>query len=309
MKKINQEIVDVFYGHQCNYSCDNCISGSNFITNRDFDPDVEEIKKGISLMAEKFTVSRMITLLGGESMLYWNDRIIELAKHIRKCFPETVINVTTNGQVIHKHTDSIVSLMKELSPMTLSITRHLDSIRDKKVYQIWEKHVDQFLADKNITKIHNEHYHVKDNIHANIYLTPVVKDWMYYYKRQGNKIKPYTSNNYELSHQVTCGGHSVCSSLVGTRMYKCINLASLRNSLQKVGQLADPDWEMYTNYKPLDLANIDNAIFENFVRTYTKAIPECDMCNDNPSKNLKISDRDYKQIFSNEQIIVTDATS
>lgn len=300
MTKVKQEIVDVFYGHRCNYACYGCLTGCNYVRNKDYDPDLNDIFRGVELLAERFEITEMVTLLGGDLFLYWDERIVPLAKHLRKCFPDTKINMTTNGQLIHKYSDKVIGLMKEIDNVSLSITRHLNGIRDTRIYSTWDDHVNQFLHHPDIVKIHNDHYHIRDNIYANIHFD--VPEFLMFYKQEGNEIKPYATSNPAKSMEVSCPGN-MCSCLVGTKLFKCTNLALLPHALTAINQIDDPDWKPYVDYKFVDLANIDQQTYDYFVKTYTKPISQCDMCSDDPATNLTYDKRTTEKIFKLSDLV------
>jgi MoaA/NifB/PqqE/SkfB family radical SAM enzyme len=102
MIKSDQVNLNIFYGFKCNYSCDGCISNSN-LAKFDQDPDFNDIIKTIPILADLFNITSMITLLGGEPFYYWDERIVPIAIECNKYFPNTLINVFTNGQFKRKN--------------------------------------------------------------------------------------------------------------------------------------------------------------------------------------------------------------
>lgn len=294
MNKVNQEIVDVFYGHKCNYACYGCLTGCNYVRNKSYDPELEDIYKGVELLAERFDITEMVTLLGGDIFLYWDTRVVPLARHLRKCFPDTKINMTTNGQLIHKYAERVIDLMKEIGNVSLSITRHLNGIRGSRLYDVWNEHINQFLNHPDLVKIHDDHYHIRNNIYANIHFD--VPTFLMFYKQEGQQIKPYATNNPAKSMEVSCPGN-MCSCLVGTRLFKCTNLALLPHTLEELGQTSDPNWQKYLDYKYVDLLNPNSETLDFFIKTYTHPISECDMCSDNHNTKLTYDKRTEEKIF------------
>jgi len=179
MIKSDQVNLNIFYGFKCNYSCDGCISNSN-LAKSDQDPDLTDIIKTIPILADLFNVTGMITLLGGEPLYYWDERIVPIAMECNKYFPNTLINVFTNGQLLGKNQKKVFELSDKIDKFSLTITDHLNTeeLKNTTPGKKWRESINRFLNHKQIVKIHNEHYHIKDNINANIYIsTPDSNSW------------------------------------------------------------------------------------------------------------------------------------
>jgi organic radical activating enzyme len=296
--KFDQVNLNFFYGYKCNYSCENCFSGSDKVRDQNSDPDVETLKQAIKKSSEIFNVTSMVTLIGGEPFLYWDDRIVPLSKELDRHFPGVRINITTNGQLLNKNIEKVIKLSSEVQNFSLSITRHLSAVNNQlTIKQKWIEGITLLESHPMIVKIHDDHYHVKDNINANIYLTKI-NDWrpFYYYNHQGH-IKPFATNDPVGSMMHGCPGN-VCSCIVENKLYKCPTLATLENHLKSVDQDTDHDWAKYIEYPAIDLDNIDSKHWNEFTKTYGKPTTYCDMCNNNPSNNIKWEDRTYPMIFS-----------
>jgi len=299
MIKSDQVNLNIFYGFKCNYSCDGCISNSN-LAKSDQDPDLTDIIKTIPILADLFNVTGMITLLGGEPLYYWDERIVPIAMECNKYFPNTLINVFTNGQLLGKNQKKVFELSDKIDKFSLTITDHLNTeeLKNTTPGKKWRESINRFLNHKQIVKIHNEHYHIKDNINANIYIsTPDSNSWKNIYKTTiDGKIKPFATNDPEGSMRYGCISNNICSMVRGTKLYKCTQLATLENGLRAKNQLDDPDWKKYLSYAPVDLLNIDKSTLTNFIDTYAKPIDMCDMCSNNPTRG---EPRQYNMIFKN----------
>jgi organic radical activating enzyme len=297
--KINQVNLNIFYGYLCNYSCYGCFCGSDSATTSQFDPDFEKTFNSIQTLSDIFEVSGMISILGGEPFLYWDSRIVPLALEIRRCFPDVRINITSNGQLLGKNVDKIYDLAQKINEFSLTITRHLRAVNNSKIDAVWNNNMNQFLNDSAIVRIHDDHYHVKDNIHANIYFTNL-DDWKpHYYTLDNGDIKPWRTNNPEKSMQHGCPGN-LCSCLYEDRIYKCPTLATLHGQLSARGQENDVDWMKYLNYPAIDINNIDSELFTEFNNTYGKPTTYCDMCSDSIQKNINWKDRTFPMIFQKQ---------
>jgi len=295
--KFSEVNLNFFYGFKCNYSCHGCSTGSNVTEFQTKDPDFEKTLRSIKRASELFNVTSMITLIGGEPFLYWNSRILPLAQEVNRWFPKTRINVTTNGQLIGKNVDSIFQLSNMVDELSITVTRHLVGLNDPKVKNIWDDNMAEFLSHPQIVKINDDHFHIKNNIHANIYFYQPESWKSYYYRDKDNKIKPWATKDPPGSMRVGCTG-SVCSTLFENRLYKCFTLATLQQQLQSLGQFDDPDWQKYVEYPFIDIDDIDEKLFAEYQRTYGKPTAYCDMCTNNEENNIKWKDRTFPMIFS-----------
>jgi organic radical activating enzyme len=297
--KSDQVNLNIFYGFKCNYSCDGCISNSNLVKS-DQDPDLNDIIKTIPILSNLFNVTGMITLLGGEPFYYWDDRIVPIATECNKYFPNTLINIFTNGQLLKKNQEKVFALSEKINKFSLTITDHLNTneLKNTTPGKSWKKSTDGFFNNKRLVKIHDAHYHIKDNINGNIYISaPNANNWQNIYKTTiDGKIKPFATNDPEGSMKYGCVSNSICSMVQGTKLYKCTQLATLENALRVKNQLDDPDWQKYLSYTPVDLLNINESILTNFINTYDKPIDTCDMCSNNPVAGKP---RLYNMIFKN----------
>ena len=295
MNKFPQTNLPIFIGFRCNYSCQHCAAGSDLVKGTKFDPELEEIMSAIPVLAEKFDIQKMISLQGGEPFLYWDEKIIPLAHKLRKYFPDTTINIYTNGHLLGKNIDRFFDLVDQINNVSFTVSRHLMGDLDSAVGQQWESSINELMSHPRIVKIHDDHYHVKDNILANIYFYST-EFWSSYYTQHPNgQIKPHATNDPAKSMKHSCIG-KVCSYLRGTKLYKCGRLANLPQVLSTTGQLNDPDWKKYVDYQPLDLLDLNQHSFNEFTKTYGNPISQCDMCNDQPS-DLRWKDRTWDLVF------------
>lgn len=298
--KIQEVNLNIFYGYMCNYSCQGCFSGSDVITTYDKDPDLEKIKQSIKRASEIIDVTNMVTLIGGEPFLYWDSRIVPLAIEINKYFPKKRINITTNGQLLGKNVEKLFAISKSLDEVSFTITRHLAGIDDQKVKRLWEKNMQDFLSHPMIVRVHDDHYHVKDNIHANIYFYDTETWKSYYYHTSDQRIKPWRTNDPKNSMLYGCPG-PVCSCLYENKLYKCTNLATLTRHLEQLNQLDDPDWQKYLDYPYLDINDINDDLLAEFIKTYGKPTTYCDMCSNKPQNNIPWTSRTFSMVFSRAQ--------
>lgn len=293
--KTNQENLNILYGFKCNYSCSGCITNSDIIDNNN-DPELTDILSSIPKLANLFNVTNMVTLLGGEPFYYWDDRIVPIAQEVNRYFPDTLINIFTNGQLLGKSADKVFKLAEQIDNFSLTITNHLFNLYDTVPGKIWINNFEEFISNPNIVKISDVHYHIKNNIRANIYIsTP--SNWTHSYKiTTNNQIKPFATNDPNGSAKYGCSAGIRCSMVYGKKLYKCSMLATLPTALKIKNQLDDPDWAKYLSYNPVEIDNPDARVLKEFVDTYGKPIDVCDMCSNNPQTS--IASRTYNMIFT-----------
>jgi hypothetical protein len=251
------------------------------------DPELTDILDTIPKLADRFNITGMITLLGGEPFLYWNQRIVAIAQQCDKYFPGTLINIFTNGQLLAKNINKVLDLAGKIKNFSLTITDHFNGLSQprSKAIENWQHSLDEFLSNEKIVKIHAHHYHIKNNTQANIYIAePDNRNWRSIYKHTvTGKIKPFATNDPQASMKHGCVSNNICSMLNGTKLYKCTQLATLRDAVTQNNQLEDPDWQKYLAYNPVDFANLDEDSLTFFESTYGSAIDVCDMCSNNPN--------------------------
>ena len=293
MSKTSMETLVIFVGYKCNYSCQACSASSDTIRHANYDPSPEEIIKSLPILAEKFNITRMISIQGGETFMYW-DTAVMLVKKISEYFPTVPIDISTNGQLIGGNIDQIFELINQTKHIRFTISGHLNDLTTK-IGQQWKASVDTLLNHPQIIKLHNHHYHVKDNINANIYFQDIPYWSSHYTTTSNGLIKPHATKNSTASFERACTGHH-CTYLFGSKLYKCGRLGTLHELLKDKNQLNDLDWRPYLDYQPVDLFDIDENNLNNFITTYGKPISVCDMC----KGSMPWKERTYEMIFTHK---------
>lgn len=292
-QKIDQINLNIFYGFKCNYSCQGCFTSSDLVRDKSFDPKLDEILNTIPDLAKLFKVNGMLTLMGGEPFLYWEDKILPILLELQKYFPNQRKNIFTNGALLGKNIDKFLNASKQVDNISLEITDHLADLKySTPAGRSWLSSIEKLRNHPDIVKISDEHYHIKDNICANIYVARTDGNWVQTFKIVDNKIKPWKTGDPRKSMDVGCTGN-VCSFVKNRKVYKCGLLANLDVSLNHRGQSQDPDWAPYLDYQPLDIQNHTQEELNFFKNTYGKPIDVCDMC---PAHNDARITRTYEMI-------------
>lgn len=282
MHKINLKIVNLYYGFDCNLTCRECFSGSDIIRSKDYDPSLENILKSIEDLSKQVNdITEMFTLIGGEPLLYW-DTVVALVKHFRKFYPTTVINITTNGVLLHKYRDKVLDLLLSTNNIRISLTNHFSEFINDPTGVKYKQNLEYFFSDPRINRIHNLHYDIPNrniNFHLHEFSDGFKAQWVH----KDGKLKPWATNDPQGSMQYGCTGDR-CSAIIDSKLYKCPRFVVLPVVLDKVNQLDDPDWKKYISYIPIDLSQNDiQDELEKFEANQGHPISECDMC---PNKHI-----------------------
>lgn len=310
------KILDIFIGNKCNLTCFQCDTRSDIFRSGQHDLDLENIKEGIRLTREKFYIHHY-SLLGGEPLLYL-DRVEEIIKYIRSFDSETVIMVPTNGVLIDKHLDQLVTLIDQYK-ILLVVCNHFSAFADKTKSQSLREKV-HLLSDKlKYNKVNPKEffYSIMDwnnasndslwqdflNIRGTIN-DSFTTDELYlnnnygiFFKSQDtfdlsyrlvdNKPKPFNSPDSQLSYQNGCCS-PFCTFLYNKTLSKCAALGTLKKFLTHHNVLNDIEWQKYLMYKPLNLEDCTLEEINNFSNTKYKGIEQCTMCPHNEQKYTKL---------------------
>jgi organic radical activating enzyme len=314
------KILDVFYGNKCNLTCNQCDTRSDYVRKGQYDPTMEDIKRGIDLANKAFNVQKW-SILGGEPLLYL-DQVEEIIAYIRKIEPNKVIFFPTNGSLLDRHMDRVVKMVKKYR-LWVQVCNHfvsfIDQTKSNKVKANaeelakrliipaatdsgqWWKEIMDFNSGSDQWKAFTDRkgYDISKP-------EPDEKSWIcenygVYYMEAGEfqtiqrfnefgKPKPFTDNDPEGSYWNSCPS-VFCAMLYNKKIYKCAALATLRNFLAIHDSLDDPDWTPYLNYKPVDLELYTEEQAEHFGNTHYCHIDECAMC---PNKHTPIRKTEEK---------------
>lgn len=293
--------MNFYYGFKCNLACRGCNSGSDIIFHRNYDPSLKSILETITNFSNYVDdVTNMITLVGGEPTLYWNDKIVPMTHHVRKYFPNATINISSNGLLLHKFRDDIVNLFLEVDNIRLSIDDHLAGFPDSREAQVFYKNLKYFLSHPRIHKIHDMHYDIPNKKIDFMLHTFHEYGFKAQFKTEGNKVKPFATNDPSGSYAVGCIS-PFCAAAIDNKLYKCPRLLSLPKILTETNQLNDPDWQKYLQYTPVDLLNGTQEDIDHFANTEGQAIPECDVCPNSREQNIHWFPQSKENVLKSER--------
>lgn len=299
------KILDVFYGNKCNLTCNQCDTRSDYIRKGQYDPTMEDIKRGIDLANQVFDIQKW-SILGGEPLLYL-DIVEEIIAYIRKIEPNKVLFFPTNGSLLDKHMDQMVELVKKYN-LWVQVCNHFVSFKDQTKSNQVKENARELARRLNIPKVETKRWWI-DIMDYNSgsnnwqqFLTRKGYDintetdeeaWIednygVYYMEAGEfqtiqqfndhgKPKPFTDNDPNGSYWNSCPS-VFCAMLYNKKIYKCAALATLNNFLKTHNSLDDPEWAPYLNYKPVDLESYTEEYADYFGNTHYCHVDECAMC-------------------------------
>ena len=243
--------------------------------------------------------------MGGELFLYW-DKVEKIVIKIRELFPTTNIRLASNGLLLSKFEDKLITLCKKHYPCTVEITDHFTLFPDDIIAENYHKKLDAFLLKLQHTATikwpisHLKKYNNTSNINWKTWL---IKEEVYQsestrfnvvnqlvftpcYYHDNDKIKPYATNDPDGSYANGCNMQG-CHLLLDSKLYKCSWFAFLPHILEKYNQLQDNDWQKYLTYQPVDLTNLKPEHLLEFEKSSHSAISLCDMCSNNPKNAIE----------------------
>jgi pyruvate-formate lyase-activating enzyme len=238
--------------HICSLHCDGCSAYSNY-----------NIKKTVALddalawfRAWSARISpRRFRILGGEPFLH--PHLPEILLAVRRHWPQTHIQLTTNGLNVDRH--PMVAHILALPEMSLHISVHS---REDKYIERMQKSI--AIVNEWITR-----YGVR------AYTGDNVSFWNRFHKGLGRDMQPFTDNDFRASWKVCHSTH--CLNLLEGRLWKCPQLGNLRLVAEKFELHRNPAWQPYLSYPGIGLEASDEQLAA-LLRQTSGPEQVCDMC-------------------------------
>jgi organic radical activating enzyme len=318
------KFLDIFVGNKCNLACFQCDTRSDVIRSNDNDPEMQNIKDGIRLAQQKFSVDHY-SILGGEPLLYL-DKAEEIIKFIRETDKTGTIIIPTNGTLLRKKSKEVKHILSTYN-VCLSICNHYAGFEDKTLSNnIWRDSLEFINTIDDLTEVSVKNFieNVFDwhNLKNDPFLKSFLKQrkldnhiiadnrdnervfkntngWIWirnqdhfnsHYTLKNNKPKPFMSGSPELSYRNGCCSE-FCSFLSDKKLYKCAAMGTLKSFLTHHNSLDDPDWQKYLSYEPLDLETCTDDEVKQFSDTKYSAVSTCDMCPSSSELFLKTKEK------------------
>lgn len=249
MDKLPLTSLEIHAAHTCNLNCFNCCHFSHHKVGGIV--SVEEANEWMSLWKDRLFPKRF-TIIGGEPTL--NPRLCEFVEITRNNWPDSRINIATNGFFLKNHPD-LPKVMKKVGDITIVMNK----VHEGKEYE------EQYNEIRHLC----ESWKAKWGV--NISYIHTANDRTRRYHGFGSSLAPLGSGNHELSFK-TCEAKESKSLFEGC-LYKCSRLAYIY-LISKHFQLSD-EWKAALDYKPLQ-PNCSDEELRRWTQEYS--IPACATC-------------------------------
>jgi len=262
MIKPHIPIIEIMVTDACNFVCEGCTNYSDYqVSGLATWP---EVKKQLLAWRERTTFGT-ISLIGGEPLLHPNIR--EWITGIRELFPESFIQLTTNGYLLHRNID-ILDVLDSVNGALLKISAH-------KPDDTWFTELKNELADKFTWHAVADHPNWLQNENYLYMEYEYTGHFVKSYKGSLATMKPYNSDPYTAFHDTCC--QQLCPVLKDGKLYKCSSMSELKRVLTHWDHLEEPEWQKYLAYTGLDITCDDTALWE-WADNYGKHAWHCSMC-------------------------------
>lgn len=246
MLKVPHEI-QLHVTHTCNLTCEGCTHYMN--QGHTGNLDLETATEWMWAWRRRIIPQRF-TLMGGEPALH-----PDLTKFVylsRKMWPNSYIEVISNGFFLHRHPDLCEALRKTRTVLGVSI-HHESPEYDRRfasVYKLMREWMEKG---------------------AEIEVRPSIQHWIRQYKGFGNTMEPYEDNDPKNSWKYCVS--KLCVQLHEGKLWKCPALAYLPMQAEKYD--LSEKWDPYLKYVPLD-QECDEKELRNFFTRKEESF--CKMC-------------------------------
>ena len=247
--------LEIHVAHTCNLSCESCSHYSNHGHAGILSPQAADhwmsqwsnrVKPGI------------FSLLGGEPTV--NQRLAEFIPLSRKHWPDTNLQLVTNGFFLHRHPE-LPKVLQADPNVRLSLSIHHDSAAYRaKLIPILALLV-KWKRDYGIR----------------VDLRPSFKTWTRRYHGYGSSMEPFEDEQPRKSWEYCHARY--CKQLFQGKLWKCPPLAYL--DLQNAKYPLSSRWAPYLNYTPLAPDCSDEEL-DAFIDLEDE--PYCGMCPASPQK-------------------------
>ncbi len=247
MLKVPHEI-QLHLTHSCNLTCEGCTHYMN--QGHSGKVSLETASEWYDSWNKKILPLR-VTLMGGEPSLH--PDLTEFVYLTRKKWPNSYIEIVSNGFFLHKHPGLWKALKQTNTTLGVSVHADGDPEYRKKfepIYALMKQWIDYG---------------------APVEMRPSIIHWLRQYKGYGDKMEPYEDNDPKNSwkHCVS----KLCVQLHEGKLWKCPALAYLPMQAEKYN--LSEKWDPYLKYIPLDPSCSKEELKDFFTRREESF---CKMC-------------------------------
>jgi hypothetical protein len=244
----------------CNLACVGCtnysdLSHKGYVTWKD---GKEQLKKWLEIVdIPDFGI------MGGEPLI--NPQVDEWLIGVRDLMPNAQIRFTTNGLLMHKHTD-IIKLMHELGNVVFKITVHTpdDEILKSTIDDIFNN-----FQWTEVTEYGIKRWKTSNNLRLQInYPTQFLKT----FKGDYNNMLPFDSTPSESFNDCI---QQTCPLLYNGKIYKCSTAGLLKDTLN-FNDIENESWKKHIDNGISTTDDINHI--KRFVENFGKPNALCRQC-------------------------------
>ena len=256
-------IIEINVADACNFACVGCTNYSDYQVSglakwEDVKADFVKWKQRVDFGT--------ISFIGGEPLL--NPKIREFITGARELFPDSLIQLTTNGYLLSRNID-ILDVLDSVNGALLKISVH-------RPHDEWFADLRQEIEEYFNWHIDPEHQHpvwFKNERYLNLWYERTPR-FVKTFKGSFDNMLPYNSDPAKAFNE-TCS-QKFCPVLRDGKLYKCSSTSELHRVLTDWNRTEVPEWQPYLN-TGLDFSCSDEELNE-WVGNYGKPGWQCRMC-------------------------------
>ena len=264
LKKPTFRMLSIHSHNGCNLACKGCNHNSGVLSPGS-SLSIDSLLKDLEVLLPRIDVWSHASVLGGETLL--EPRTEEVLTFLEDYYKGKVfIKIFSNGLLLPQNQDWILRHMKKGTILRISL--HLSPVN-----KIGKKTYDN--VHKLIETAKQEGIDLKNTLEIS---EPWDDWWFDILKWKDEKFYPWESGNPKESFAY-CTAPNL--QVYSGKLWKCPSIAYLHETLASTGQLDDPAWQKYLNYKATP---IDAPIEELFAMAHQVITPHqiCTKCNSDP---------------------------
>lgn len=250
----------------CDLACPGCDRFIDF--NHNWTEPYDIIEERMNVLSKQIQPDN-ITIIGGEPLIH--PRIYDILRLTRKHFPDTTVEIFTNGLLLEKR-NQIFSVLQEIQPCKITVSIHT---RQTKIRNTIFNNMESVFFNKASWNEAGPWQLLHEDIELEI-ADEVNSDWYEYRRTTHGKLKPWNDNAPSSSYNACVV--NIFPIVYNGRIYKCPPISMLETHAKKFGMLDDPDWKPYLEYKGYDIT----GELQEFVDNIFQPNEICGMCPANP---------------------------
>lgn len=255
-------IIEIIVAEACNFACKGCTNYSDYKVSGL--SQWEDVKQQLEAWNKRVEFGQ-ISFIGGEPLL--NKNIREFITGARELYPNSLIQLTTNGYLLERNID-ILDVMDSINGALLKISVHRP--HDQWFRDLYDTVDNYFEWKPNPT----QRGWLSNGRHLNLQYSTETR-FIKTFRFDFPNMMPY-NNNAEQAFTETCT-QKLCPVLKDGKLFKCSSMSELRRVLTDWERTEVPEWQPYLKYDGLGVDCSDEEL-QAWVDNYGKAAWHCSMC-------------------------------